>query len=289
MRRHLKWAAALAVLGILCCAGAVHWAGSQLVAPVRASVGPPPDDLPAAEVAIPSASGRTLSGWFAGAGRTCATVVLMHGVRADRRAMLGRARMLFAAGYDVLLFDFQAHGESGGEQITFGYLEREDARAAVAFARARRPVRPVAVVGVSLGGAAAVLNGAGLGADAVVLEAVYSTIEQAVVNRLRRRADVLAVLAPAFLLQLEPRLGFAPKELRPIDYVAALGVPVLIVAGSKDRHTLLGESRAMFERARQPKQLWVVEGAAHQNFHRYDPEGYRAKVLSFLGTHLGCP
>lgn len=289
MRRVLKWVAAVVLLALAGFAGAVYWAGSQLAAPARASVGAPPGDLAVSAVTIARPSGGALSGWFVSAGRSCATAVLMHPVGVNRRAMLSRARLLSGVGYDVLLFDFQAHGESGGEWITFGHLEREDARAAVAFARDRRPDQPLAVIGASLGGAAAVLNGAELGADVVVLEAVYSTLEQAVVNRLRLRSEALAVLAPVLLLQLEPRLGFGPEDLRPIDHVGALGVPVMIVAGSRDRHTPLGESRAMFERAREPKRLWIVEGAAHQNFHRYDPDGYGEEVLSFLGAHLGCP
>jgi len=51
------------------------------------------------------------------------TIVLMHGVRANRLSMVRRAEMLHRAGYSVLLFDFQAHGESPGSHITMGYLE----------------------------------------------------------------------------------------------------------------------------------------------------------------------
>ena len=57
----------------------------------------------------------------------------MHGVRANRLVMLARARFLHKAGYAVLLFDFQAHGESSGKRITFGHLEGLDASAAVTF------------------------------------------------------------------------------------------------------------------------------------------------------------
>ena len=42
-------------------------------------------------------------------------VVLMHGVKGNRLAMLRRARLLHAEGFGVLLFDFQAHGESAGK------------------------------------------------------------------------------------------------------------------------------------------------------------------------------
>ena len=72
--------------------------------------------------------------------------------------MLGRARMLNAQGFAVLLFDFQAHGESPGRYLTFGYLELRDARAAFDFMRQRLPGEHIGVVGMSLGGAAAILS-----------------------------------------------------------------------------------------------------------------------------------
>jgi len=84
-------------------------------------------------------------------------IVLMHGVWSNRRTMVQRARVLHEHGFAVLLFDFQAEGESPGKHITFGHLEGLDAAAAVAFARQRLPGERVGAIGVSLGGAAALL------------------------------------------------------------------------------------------------------------------------------------
>lgn len=65
-----------------------------------------------------------------------------------------------------------------------------------------------------------------------------------------------------------------------------MGAPVLVVAGSKDQHTSLAESQEMFAAAREPKRLWVVDGAAHQDFLAYDPLGYQREVVTFLTQHL---
>src|SRR4029453_18026727 len=96
-------------------------------------------------------SGSLLHGWFVPGHH--GAVVLMHGLHASRRSQLSRARLLHDAGYSVLLFDFQAHGESPGNYITFGYLESRDARAAVDYVRRRLPEQKVAVIGQSMGGA----------------------------------------------------------------------------------------------------------------------------------------
>jgi fermentation-respiration switch protein FrsA (DUF1100 family) len=216
-------------------------------------------------------------------------VVLSHGVRGSRRPLTDRGRFLREAGYGVLLYDAQAHGESTGERITFGHLEAHDAAAAVAWVRARHPDAPVGFVGPSLAGASALLGDAPLPVDALVLEAVYPTLERAVANRIAiRLGPALApVLARLLLWQVEPRLGFDPFALNPVDAIGRAGAPILLIAGSEDRHTTLAESRALFEAARPPKDLWVVEGAAHQSFHRFAGAEYEQRVLTFFAEHLG--
>jgi fermentation-respiration switch protein FrsA (DUF1100 family) len=81
-------------------------------------------------------------------------------------------------------------------------------------------------------------------------------------------------------------LHISVSDLEPIRSIGKLGAPVLVVAGSKDEHTTLAESRELFAAAVAPKSLWVVKGAGHQDFLAYDPEGYESHVLPFLTDAL---
>lgn len=262
-------------------------AGSLLTAPKRQSVGSLPSDLTGRSVQFPSASGATVNGWFIPGKKGSGAVVLMHGVRANRLSMLDRARFLSQAGYSVLLFDFQAHGESTGQHITFGYLEGMDAQAAVSFLRANAPGEKIGVIGVSMGGAAALLASPPLDADAMILEMVYPTIDQAIRNRLRRWLGGLgSYLTPLLSWQLKPRLGIGAEALRPIDRIGSIGSPKLLIVGAEDQHTTLAESREMFEAAREPKELWVVSGAKHEDLYPLKKTEYEQRVLSFFGKHL---
>ncbi|HSF39436.1 MAG TPA: alpha/beta fold hydrolase [Thermoanaerobaculia bacterium] len=209
--------------------------------------------------------------------------MLMHGVRADRTSMVERARFFHRTGRSVLLFDFQAHGESPGEHITFGALESRDARAAIDFIRSRRPGEPISALGTSLGGAAILLADPPLPVDSVILESVYPTVEEATDNRIRIRLGPLAsILTPALLIQLGPRLGMSPQDLHPIDRIGKLGVPVFFLSGSEDRHTTPLETKRLFEAAREPRELWIVPGAAHVDLHRVAGTVYETRVLEFL-------
>jgi fermentation-respiration switch protein FrsA (DUF1100 family) len=265
--------------------GVLYLVGSLASAPARAMVGAPPSDLPIQPVTIESSSGSRLAGWLIAGRPRAGAVMLMHGLRANRLEMLGRARFLHRHGFTVLLFDFQAHGESTGRMITFGYLESADARAAFDFLKRKLPAERIGVIGVSMGGAAAVLGE--LPADAMVLEQVYANFSKAVENHLIWWLGAPGrYLEPALSWQVRPRLGFDHMVLQPAERIAKLRAPVLLIAGDEDEHATLQEMRLLFARARGPKQLWVIPDAWHLDFHSYAPAEYERRVLQFLRFRL---
>lgn len=287
----MRYAGTLA-LGILLLVGAVVGAGFYLSSPAPQQVGAAPADFPAESITFVSGSAARLSGWFLAGRPGGGAVVLMHGVRGNRLAMLRRARLLHSEGFAVLLFDFQAHGESPGQRITFGRLEGLDAAAAVAYVRQRLPNERIAAIGSSLGGASALLGPAPLPVDTLVLELVYPDIGSAIANRIRvvlgPVVGQLAAQPTAWLFEtiLPPFLGMRPADLRPIDHIAKVTAPLLMMSGTVDDRTTITETRAMFARAPEPKVLWAVEDAGHYDLEGYAPDAYRARVLAFLAERL---
>jgi alpha-beta hydrolase superfamily lysophospholipase len=256
--------------------------GGSLIAPAQKAV-----ELPAAfagtEVSFASDSGANLRGNFLKGEFGKGVVILMHGVRGNRGAMARHAGFLHARGYSVLLFDFQAHGESAGRKITNGYLESRDASAAVAFARAQAPSEKIAILGASLGGAAALLAEPPLRVDAMILEMVYPDIQCAVKNRLALVLGNWArVFSPLLTWQLKPRIGMGASWFSPERCIANIHCPKLIIAGENDKHTTLADSRALFDAAAQPKELWIIEGARHENLYAAAQAEYERRVLEFL-------
>jgi len=276
---------AAAIPVFFCCA--VWGAGSFLSRPANHSVGALPAHLQGRDVEFESGSGSKLRGWFIPGRSGAGAVVLTHGFRGDRRQMLGRASFLSKAGYSVLLFDFQAHGESPGKQITIGYLESRDAQAAVEFMKNNCPGEKLGVIGLSMGGAAVVLASPALEVDAMVLEAVYPDIERATADRMERYFGAWARgLGRLLIMQLPLRAGIEKGALRPIDRVGAIKAPKLIIVGAKDRHTKLDESRELFAAAAEPKEFWVVEEAAHVDVHQMVKEEYERRILDFFEKRL---
>jgi fermentation-respiration switch protein FrsA (DUF1100 family) len=255
--------------------------------PPRFLLAAPPRDLSAETVTLPSDSGSAIRGWLVRGRPGGGAVLLLHGIGASRIDMLGRARFLARTGYSVLLIDFRGHGESGSAEPTYGALEARDAQAALAFLRAAAPGERVGVIGVSMGGAAALLGKGPLDVDALVLESVYPTIDDAVRDRLRAWFGPIGPLVTGLVVGgLLPREGVGAEDLRPIDRIGAATAPVFVLAGTDDRYTTLDESRALFERAPAPKEFWAVPGAAHVDLHDFAPAEYERRVGAFLARHL---
>lgn len=265
----------------------VWLAGSVLSAPVNQPIGNLPSDLAGSPVQFSSASGATIHGWLIPGKKGAGAIILMHGVRANRLSMLDRARFLSHADYSVLLFDFQAHGESAGDHITFGYLESMDAQAAVRFLRANLPDEKIGVLGVSMGGAAALLASPPLDVNAMTLEMVYPTINQAISNRLTMRLGGWAgSLTPLLSWQFKPRLGIDAGILRPIDRIGKISAPKMLIVAAEDQHTTLEESRRLFDAASGPKEFWVVNGAKHVDLYPVAKKEYEQHVAEFFGKYL---
>jgi alpha-beta hydrolase superfamily lysophospholipase len=282
-RRVLTWLVSLAGLAL----AATWWVGGWLIAANPVRIGPPPAFLPAESLVIDSPSGSRLSGWFSPGVQGRGGILLLHGRGGNRTSMLGRARFLRVRGHAVLLIDLQAHGESPGRFTTLGHLEAMDAEAALGLLRRRLPDEPLGIIGFSLGGAAALLGNAAAGADALVLEAAYTTIDDAIGNRLALGLGPAGrLLTPLLRAQIRPRLGFDPEQLSPLRRIGTLRTPVLIVGGEQDRRTSAADTRRLFHAAGGPKELWLVPGAGHQSFHAFDPEGYERRVGAFLDRHL---
>lgn len=284
----------LSLIGVLLLAlsvAALWLVGESLSRPVTSVVGAPPATLLNAQsLWMPTDAGHSVAGWFAPGRPGTGAVLLMHGVRADRRSMLGRALFLQRQGFAVLLIDLPAHGESGGERISYGLREGAGLRAALQFLAQRLPQERVGVIGVSLGAATLVLNRASLASpapSAVVLESMYPSINEAVADRLALHlGEWSRPAAPLLLAQLPLRLGISAAQLRPIDQIGRLGSPLLMLAGDLDQHTRLSETRRLFAAAAAPRSLWVVAGAAHVDLHAFDATAYEARVGAFLRQQL---
>jgi fermentation-respiration switch protein FrsA (DUF1100 family) len=64
------------------------------------------------------------------------------------------------------------------------------------------------------------------------------------------------------------------------------GRPLLMIHGECDTYIKPDMARALFDCAAEPKELWLVPGARHNQALHAAGEEYRQRVLRFFETHL---
>jgi pimeloyl-ACP methyl ester carboxylesterase len=287
-RRRIVWAVLIAAVLIL--AGA--WiAGSILSWPRGSAVAAPAP--PGRVVQLMASDGVAIAGsYWPGARPDGPAILLLHGINNNRDRMRAQALWLNGLGYGVLAIDFRGHGESGAAPRSFGLHEARDAAAALAFLRRDAPARRVGLIGISLGGAAALLGDDGpLPVQAMVLHAVYPDLRTAIVNRIARVSGrPLAHLGePLLSFQSWPRYGVAPSRIAPIEGLRRFRGAVLIVGGTADRDTTPADTEAMLAAAPGPRSLWLIDGADHLATSIVWNDEYRRRLRAFFAATLGAP
>jgi fermentation-respiration switch protein FrsA (DUF1100 family) len=213
--------------------------------------------------------------------------LLMHGIRSNRSSMIKRSIFLQKNGITSLLIDMQAHGETPGNEITFGIKESLDARNGLEYLQKKENCEKVIAIGQSLGGASALLGVGPIEVDALILESVYPTIVDAIKDRIEIRLGRIGrFLAPMLYLQIPLRINASLDELKPIDALKKVYVPVFIISGTNDQHTKIDETKRLYEAANEKKRLWLVNGAEHEDLYSYDPIRYEANILDFIDKSL---
>lgn len=221
---------------------------------------------PEEEISLVTADGVRISGArLDGPSDAVATVVLLHGFgHSSRTPRIHAFAHELARRAEVLVIDLRGHGRSGG-LCSLGRDEPMDVAAAVAAAR---PDLPVVTMGVSLGGAAALLHGGGTGGvDGVVAISspgwwgAWDTPSTARIDRFVNSRLGRAVLAHGLHTRMVSECRGVPDSR---DLVANIAPAfTLIVHDPEDHYFSLDHAETLHSWARPPKDIWLVPDAGH--------------------------
>ncbi len=199
------------------------------------------------------------------------TVIVCHGLAANKSNQLVMARQLVPSGYNVLIFDFRAHGESGGQLTSFGDFERRDVLGAVKWLHDNRAEasRRIFGVGASMGAAALIAAAADDSEEGRAIEAiaVYGAYAD-----MRGLTDSVAhrYFFPPFgwlaryvgLPIANAQVGTNLLDFAPADLVDRIWPrPIFIIHGRDDEIIAFEQGAALFKAAAYPKfSVFPMEG-----------------------------
>ncbi len=237
------------------------------------------------------------------------TIVFCHEFGSDMYSCARYTRPLIDAGFDVFTFDFRGHGDSSFPK---GYRplqwpsdkELEDVLGATAFVEdameAAGQSRRIGLFGISRGAGAAILAASSDPNVACMLcDGAFST-RGTLVSLMKRWAYIFArvklvyenhpdafwrFLLWCMLRFAQPKLGRRFPSVRKA-LAKMVSCPILFIHGQKDSYIRPNQADFLYGAAGEPKELWIVPHAKHNQSVVVAPEEYASRTVAFFRTYL---
>ena len=243
------------------------------------------------DIRMPSRFGYSLTGTFIPNPQTSdKTLIFLHGFSESRLAGLSYLNIYLNAGYNLLLVDSRAHGESGGQSVTWGVYEKHDVDQWVDWLRHRFPKGTIGMHGISMGAATALLH-AGLNESNkrvafYIADSAYSDLESLLADQMSQRLQLPGNIPPQVLLPyanavtyLRARFTFGAAS--PLRIVQQVTTPVLYIHGEADRLVPASMSQQLYSMTKGQRQIQLFPRADHVSSIYTDRSRYRTVVQGF--------
>jgi hypothetical protein len=236
-------------------------------------VGTPADyGLEYEDVWFAAEDGVKLHGWWVP--KPDAPVFLwFHGNAGNISHRLDNIKLLWdKVGVQVFIFDYREYGKSQGRISREGTYK--DAAAAYRYVSETRgtPGEDIVLFGRSLGTALAVDLVLKVPCRRLIIESAFTN-----------SSDMARLFAP-FMVDWRPRV--------PYDNLGKIGkikAPVLIIHGEQDEIIPVEMSRRLFAAAPEPKELYIIRGAHHNDTYFMGGEPYFDRLRNFIHLKAHAP
>lgn len=246
------------------------------------------------EVVVASFDGTKLYGWWVEASRDAATVVVLHGVKKNRTDVIRTCLVLRRAGFNVLVFDGRAHGNSEGRFVTYGFVERRDVEVVLDWLVGEKLTDParIGLAGESMGAAIALqVAVTDPRIKAVWADSPFASLRRVTeefVQRVTRLPSlVLNPMLWATIRVANYRGSFDVATIDPLNVAERITCPVSLVHGTADQLISTTHSKNIYEALGCQKELWLVEGARHAKAARHTKREYAERIVRFFSQHIG--
>ncbi len=235
----------------------------------------PRKTLPLAQ-AVPTTPPLTKGGQ-GGVAPARGAVLHVHGNAGNITGHYQAVDWLPQAGYHVLAFDYRGYGRSAGRISRDGSIA--DTFAALDYLRCRPDVDAdrIFVLGQSIGGSIAIVVTAARPGQvrALVVDGAFTRYRDIARHHVVRNPPLL-ILGWWYPLTLS-------HTHDPIDAVARISpTPVLFMHGTADRVVPHAMSQKLYDAAREPKELWLIDGMDHYEVWSERPEVVQRRLLDFF-------
>ena len=212
--------------------------------------------------------------------------ILIHGYGRDGTFAYDYADEYLKRGWNVLIPDLRASGQSEGQFITMGALESRDV---YDWAKKIPADAKIVLHGVSMGAATALMTAALEPPNliAVVEDCGYTSAYVMFAEQLNKIFGLPEYpVMPCANLVCKFHTGVKISDAAPLAVVDKIKVPVLFIHGDADKLVPFEMMTQLYDACAAPKEKFVVAGAGHADAKPTNPAAYFDKVFSFLDAAL---
>lgn len=243
---------------------------------------------PKEDVYLEAADGLRLHATYFPQGEEKKVVLCFHGYTSEgMKDYIALSGYYLKKGYSMLLVDERAHGESEGEYIGFGCLDRQDALCWLDWIleRCGEDVE-ILMHGTSMGGAT-VLMASGLELPSqvkgIISDCGFTSPKEVFTHVLHSMYHLPAFPAIPAADVLNKRLaGYGMDECNAAREVRKATIPILVIHGDADTFVPVTMCEEIYENIASPKKKLIVEGAAHAESYYKDTESYEQALDEFI-------
>ena len=217
--------------------------------------------------------------------------VVLHGYGDDMEDVYDIAMHYSDAGYNVLLPDLRAHGESEGAFYGMGWLDRLDIINWIDVILEENPSANVVIHGIDMGAdAALMLSGEPIKSNikAIVAEGAYPTAWDVVKEEYKTRHPKLPTFP--FLYMINPVMkvwaGYSLTEADAVKQVKKTNVPILLIAGNNDTYVDSDMTNELDQAIASSHEVFTIANGAHGDCRYADSEAYYDKVFQFTENYV---
>lgn len=243
------------------------------------------------EVVITAFDGISLVGHWQSCESPKRVIVAMHGWRSSWTSDFGVIADFYRKQDCCVLYAEQrGQGESGGDYMGFGLLERYDCLSWVRWVNERTGGKlPVYLGGVSMG-ATTVLMATGLDLPSNVCGVVADcgfTSPYAIWKHVSEKNLHLPYGPRSKVVDdiCRKRINFGAKDYSCADALAVCKVPVLFVHGTDDRFVPVEMTYENYKACASSKRLLIVPGAEHAMSYLVEQQRYEQAVIDFWSEY----
>lgn len=222
------------------------------------------------------------------------TAVLLHGFGNNKDKMAPYAAMFHQLGYNVLIPDARAHGQSQGKYIGYGWPEKYDVRKWIKKDLAvKGKNQKIVIFGVSMGGATTMMT-SGLKmpkqVKAYVEDCGYSDVKSEFLYEAKDLYSMPAPVASTAVTLLsgisKANLGFYLGDASSVNQLKKNELPMMFIHGGKDNFVPTKMVYQNYHATNGPKELWIAKKAAHARSFETYPHEYKIRISNFLHKYV---